>query len=98
MRAGGGSVDVRSHEVWKRGKPLRLPPNEYEILLFFLENPGRVFSSAEIYEKVWKDVALGNESTVAVHIRHLREKLNDTLDKPKYIKTIWGVGYKIEGQ
>ena len=86
-------------EGWyqEEGKePVSLTPLEYNILKLLMESPGRVFSSAEIYEKVWKDVALGSEGTVAVHIRHLREKIEIDPANPRYIKVVWGLGYKME--
>ena len=70
---------------------------EYDILKLLMENPGQVFSPKEIYRRVWKDVPLGSENTVAVHIRHLREKLEINPNQPRYLKVVWGQGYKIEG-
>lgn len=93
-----GSIELDDAEktVTVDGEPVSLTPLEYNILRLLMENPGRVFSSAEIYEKVWKDVALGNESTVAVHIRHLREKIEIDPANPRYLKVVWGQGYKME--
>ena len=93
-----GSIELDDAEktVTVDGEPASLTPLEYNILRLLMENPGRVFSSAEIYEKVWKDVALGNESTVAVHIRHLREKIEIDPANPRYLKVVWGLGYKME--
>ncbi len=93
-----GSIEMDDTEkaVTVDGDPVSLTPLEYNILKLLMENPGRVFSSSEIYEKVWKDVALGNESTVAVHIRHLREKIEIDPANPRYLKVVWGQGYKME--
>ena len=76
-------------------KPVKLTPIEYKILLLLVQNPGRVFPADEIYERVWNERAI-NTDTVMVHIRHLREKLGEGAEKPRYIRTVWGVGYKIE--
>ena len=78
------------------GDPAALTPIEYNILRLLLKNPGRVYSTAQIYEQVWHDAALGAESTVAVHIRHLREKIEINPAEPRYIKVVWGLGYKME--
>ena len=75
---------------------LHLTPIEYNILKLLLSHPGQVFSSAQIYEQVWNDPAYGSENTVAVHIRHLREKLEIDPANPRYIKVVWGLGYKME--
>ena len=93
-----GAVEMDDDEktVCVDGEPVSLTPLEYNILKLLMESPGRVFSSAEIYEKVWKDVALGSEGTVAVHIRHLREKIEIDPANPRYLKVVWGQGYKME--
>lgn len=78
------------------GEPVSLTPIEYSILHLLMTHPGRVFSSAEIYSRVWHDEAFGSESTVSVHIRHLREKLEINPAEPRYLKVVWGQGYKIE--
>ena len=78
------------------GEPVSLTPIEYSILHLLMTHPGRVFSSSEIYSRVWHDEALGSESTVSVHIRHLREKLEINPAEPRYLKVVWGQGYKIE--
>ena len=78
------------------GEAVCLTPKEYGILKFLLENQGQVFSPAEIYSNVWKEDAFGAEGTVAVHIRHLREKLEIDPENPRHIKVVWGQGYKIE--
>ena len=78
------------------GEPVNLTPIEYNILLLLMKNPGRVFSTSQIYELVWNDPSLGSENTVAVHIRHLREKIEIDPANPQYIKVVWGLGYKME--
>ena len=78
------------------GSPVALTPIEYNILKLLISHPGQVFSSAQIYEQVWNDPAYGSENTVAVHIRHLREKIEINPAEPRYLKVVWGLGYKIE--
>jgi DNA-binding response OmpR family regulator len=78
------------------GETVNLTPREYEILRLLMQNPGKVFRPEEIYRAVWKDEPYGAEGTVAVHIRHLREKLEITPSEPRYLKAVWGQGYKIE--
>ena len=78
------------------GEAVSLTPKEYGILKFLLENQGQVFSPSEIYSNVWKEDSFGAEGTVAVHIRHLREKLEIDPENPRHIKVVWGQGYKIE--
>lgn len=78
-------------------KALVLTPTEFSILRILLEHKGKVVSAEELFRQIWQDEYYSKRNnTITVHIRHLREKLNDTVDNPKYIKTIWGVGYKIE--
>jgi len=93
---GGIELDDRAKHVKVDGEPVALTPTEYEILKLLLEHPGQVFSPKEIYRRVWKDVPFGSENTVAVHIRHLREKLEINPASPRYLKVVWGQGYKIE--
>lgn len=93
---GGIELNDVNKQVTLDGEAVALTPTEYEILKLLMENPGRVFSPKEIYEKVWKDISLGSEGTVAVHIRHLREKLEISPAEPRYLKVVWGQGYKIE--
>ena len=95
---GGLELNDRSKEVTVDGEPATLTPKEYEILKLLMQNPGKVFSPAEIYEQVWKDSPLGAENTVAVHIRHLREKIEIDPANPRYIKVVWGHGYRMEEQ
>ena len=78
--------------------PVALTPTEYDILKLLMQNPGQVFSPREIYLKIWNDLPLGSENTVAVHIRHLREKLEINPAEPRYLKVVWGQGYKCEKQ
>lgn len=78
------------------GAPISLTPTEYEILKLFMQNPGILFSPKEIYRRIWRDNPYGAEGTVAVHIRHLREKIEFNPAEPRYLKAIWGQGYKIE--
>ena len=80
------------------GDPIKLTPIEYNILLLLVKNAGKVFSIDEIYEKIWNEEAIGADNTVAVHIRHIREKIEINPREPKYLKVVWGVGYKIEKQ
>ena len=93
---GGVTLDDESKSVTVDGDPVTLTPTEYSILKLLMQNPGQVFSSAQIYAAVWKEDAYGNDSTVAVHIRHLREKIEITPAEPRYVKVVWGQGYKFE--
>lgn len=93
---GGIELNDMNKQVTLDGELIALTPTEYEILKLLMENPGRVFSPKEIYEKVWKDIPLGSEGTVAVHIRHLREKIEINPAEPRYLKVVWGQGYKLE--
>ena len=89
-------MDDREKTVAVDGDPVALTPTEYDILKLLLEHPGQVFSPREIYRKVWKDAPFGGENTVAVHIRHLREKIEIDPAEPRYLKVVWGQGYKLE--
>ena len=93
---GGIALDDGAKSVTVDGDRVSLTPLEYNILLLLLKNPGRVFSTSQIYELVWNDPSLGSENTVAVHIRHLREKIEIDPANPRYIKVVWGLGYKME--
>ncbi len=93
---GGVSLDDDSKTVTLDGEPVTLTPLEYSILKFLMENAGKVFKSEEIYRQVWNGPSYGAESTVPVHIRHLREKLEIDPSKPRYLKVVWGQGYKFE--
>ena len=92
---GGLTLDDNRKTVTVDGEDVRLTPLEYKILFLFVRNPGRVFSIDEIYERVWGEEAMGGGSTVTVHIRRIREKIEINPGEPKYIKVVWGIGYKI---
>ena len=92
---GGLSIDEQK-EVTVDGEPVRLTPIEYNILLLLVKNQGKVFSIDQIYESIWNEDAIGVDNTVAVHIRHIREKIEINPKEPRYLKVVWGVGYKIE--
>ena len=77
---------------------MALTPLEFNILRLLIKNPGRIYSSAQIYELVWNEDSLGTETSVAVHIRHLRQKIEIDPSEPRYLKVVWGVGYKVEKQ
>ncbi|MBQ3251918.1 MAG: response regulator transcription factor [Oscillospiraceae bacterium] len=79
------------------GQPVALTPIEYSILKLLMESPGKVYSTKALYEAVWQEEAIGSEGAVAVHIRHLREKIEITPSEPRYLKVVWGQGYKLEG-
>ncbi len=96
LAAGPIVMDDAAKAVTVDGAPVALTPIEYNILKLLLSHPGQVFSSAQIYEQVWNDPAYGSENTVAVHIRHLREKIEINPAEPRYLKVVWGLGYKIE--
>ena len=89
-------IDYAAGCAYMGGKEIHLTPIEYNILKLLLRSPGRVYSTSQIYELVWNDPSLGSENTVAVHIRHLREKLEIDPANPRYIKVVWGLGYKME--
>jgi DNA-binding response OmpR family regulator len=89
-------LDDRTKTVSVEGEPVSLTPTEYSILRLLMENPGKVFSTKALYEAVWQETALGSEGAVAVHIRHLREKIEINPSEPRYLKVVWGQGYKIE--
>ena len=93
---GGLMLDDQSKEVCVDGEPVSLTPTEYDILKFFMRNPGKVYSPRELYVSVWGAEPYGAESTVAVHIRHIREKTEINPAEPRYIKSVWGQGYKME--
>ena len=96
LTVGGIELDDLAKEVTADGEPVSLTPTEYEILKLLMTHPGRVFSPKEIYAQVWKDTPFGSDNTVAVHIRHLREKLEIDPAEPRYLKVVWGQGYKME--
>ena len=90
-------LDDRTKTVTVEGEPVALTPTEYAILHLLMANPGKVYSTKNLYEAVWQEAALGSEGAVAVHIRHLREKIEINPSEPRYLKVVWGQGYKIEG-
>lgn len=94
---GGITLDDRSKEVTLDGDKINLTPTEYDILKFLMQHPNRVFSPKELYRRVWNEAPLGAEGTVAVHIRHLREKIEIDPASPRYIVAVWGQGYKLIG-
>ena len=96
LTVGPVSMDDSAKLVTVDGEPVSLTPIEYNILKLLMTHPGRVFSSAQIYEQVWNDPSLGSENTVAVHIRHLREKIEIDPADPRWLKVVWGLGYKME--
>lgn len=98
ISVGGIELDESGKSVTLNGEPVSLTPTEYDILELFIKNPGKVFSSKEIYSAVWSSDPLGAEGTIAVHIRHLREKIEIDPANPRYLKVVWGKGYKLEGK
>ena len=94
---GGVTLDDRTKSVTVEGEAVSLTPTEYAILHLLMANPGKVFSTKVLYESVWQEAALGSEGAVAVHIRHLREKIEINPSEPRYLKVVWGQGYKMEG-
>ena len=94
---GSITLDDRTKAVTVDGETVALTPTEYAILHLLMENPGKVFSTKLLYESVWQEAALGSEGAVAVHIRHLREKIEINPSEPRYLKVVWGQGYKMEG-
>lgn len=94
--AGGLKINDDLKEVTVDGEAVKLTPIEYNILLLLMKNQGRVFSINQIYESIWNEDAIGADNTVAVHIRHIREKIEINPKEPRYLKVVWGVGYKIE--
>ena len=92
---GGLEINEDNVEVTVDGEPVKMTPIEYKILLLLMKNPGRVFSAEEIYERVWNERAI-NTDTIMVHVRNIREKIEVNPREPKYLKVVWGVGYKID--
>ena len=89
-------IDYAAGCTYLAGQEVHLTPIEYNILLLLMKNPGRVFSTSQIYELVWKEDSLGAETSVSVHIHHLRQKLEINPSEPRYLKVVWGLGYKME--
>ena len=97
-KCGGLTINDDTKEVFVDDDPIKLTPIEYNILLLLTKNAGKVFSIDEIYKQIWNEEAIGADNTVAVHIRHIREKIEINPREPRYLKVVWGVGYKIEKQ
>ena len=98
FRCGDLSINDDTKEVTVGDQAVKLTPIEYQILLLLVRNPGKVYSIDEIYEQIWNEDAIGADNTVAVHIRHIREKIEIDPREPRYLKVVWGVGYKVEKQ
>ena len=98
LKSGGLELNISTKEVKVDGEIVKITPIEFKILKLLLSNKGRVFSIDEIYEKVWNEESFNVENTVAVHIRRIREKIEINPKEPRYLKVVWGVGYKIEKQ
>jgi DNA-binding response OmpR family regulator len=96
--AGGLVINDDLKKVTVDGEEVKLTPIEYNILLLLMKNKGKVFSISQIYEAIWNEEAIGADNTVAVHIRHIREKIEINPKEPRYLKVVWGVGYKIEAE
>lgn len=97
-QVGGLVINDDTKQVTVDGEAVKLTPIEYNILLLLMKNQGRVFSIDQIYESIWNEDAIGADNTVAVHIRHIREKIEINPKEPRYLKVVWGVGYKIDKQ
>ncbi len=97
-QVGGLVINDDTKQVTVDGEAVKLTPIEYNILLLLMKNQGRVFSIDQIYESIWNENAIGADNTVAVHIRHIREKIEINPREPRYLKVVWGVGYKIDRQ
>ena len=98
FRVGGLIINDDTKQVTVDGETVKMTPIEYNILLLLVKNQGRVFSIDQIYESIWNEDAIGADNTVAVHIRHIREKIEINPKEPRYLKVVWGVGYKIDKQ
>ena len=96
--AGGLVINDDLKKVTVDGEEVKLTPIEYNILLLLMKNKGKVYSISQIYEEIWNEEAIGVDNTVAVHIRHIREKIEINPKEPRYLKVVWGVGYKIEAE
>jgi DNA-binding response OmpR family regulator len=96
MEVGGLVLDTETKQLTVNGEPVKLTATEYKIMKLLMKNSGRVFSAEEIYERVWQEDAYSVENTVMVHIRRIREKIEINPKEPRYLKVVWGIGYKIE--
>lgn len=96
FRTGGLVIDDDLKEITVEGELVKLTPIEYNILLLLVKNQGKVFSIDQIYQSIWNEDAVGADNTVAVHIRHIREKIEINPKEPRYLKVVWGIGYKVE--
>ena len=97
LTLGSICLNDRTKTVTVEEEPVNLTPTEYSILYLLMNNPGKVFSTKALYEAIWQETAQGSEGAVAVHIRHLREKIEINPSEPRYLKVVWGQGYKMEG-
>ena len=98
VRIGGLEVDESESDVTVDGRKVRLTPIEHRILLFLVRNAGTTYSSTELYENIWGEIPVDTKNIVAVHIRHIREKIEIDPKNPRYVKVVWGRGYKIQSQ
>ncbi|SCW76432.1 DNA-binding response regulator, OmpR family, contains REC and winged-helix (wHTH) domain [Lachnospiraceae bacterium C10] len=96
IRIRGLKIDKTSHQVWVDGDEKNLTTREYELLSFMAENPNQVFSKEQLFQKIWDMDSVGDIATVTVHIKKIREKIEMNKDKPQYIETVWGVGYRMK--
>ncbi len=96
IRIRGLKIDKTSHQVWVDGEEKNLTTREYELLSFMAENPNQVFSKEQLFQKIWDMDSVGDIATVTVHIKKIREKIEMNKDKPQYIETVWGVGYRMK--
>ena len=98
LRLGGLALDTDGKQLTVDGSPVKLTATEYKITELLMKNPGRIFSAEDIYTRVWNDESYSVENTVMVHIRHIREKIEINPSDPRYLKVVWGIGYKMEKQ
>ena len=98
LNVGGIIMDLETKQVWVEGEEVKLTPIEYRILELLMRNPNRVFSIQEIYERVWEEPYYNADNIVAVHIRRIREKIEINPKEPRYLKVVWGIGYKIQSE
>lgn len=98
LTIGGIELDDDTKSVTRDGQPVSLTPTEYEILKLLMQNPGKVYSPRQIYREIWQEEILGSENTIAVHVRHIREKIEINPAEPRYLRAVWGHGYLMEGE